>query len=471
MTHKIPVTFGTDGWRGIIADDFTFDNLSKVAEAAVRYFKNHKKIRNGVVIGYDARFMSGDFAAFTAEILANRGLKIYLADTIATTPMVSLAVKQKNAAGGIVITASHNPPRYNGFKLKEEYGGSAHPEMIARLEKHVQTVFGLKRFVKPKRWKTLDELQKKGSVKLIDLTGMYVGYVKRKIDLHAIRSAGVSMAFDAMYGAGAGIMGEFLDVPLELRKQHNPTFGGINPEPLAQNLGPLTDAMRTGQYTLGIATDGDADRLGAVDENGTFVDSHRIFALLIKYFHEFKGLRGEVVKSFSVTELVDALCQTYNIPYHITPIGFKHICRYMTERDILVGGEESGGIGVKNHIPERDGIFNGLLLAEMIAMLGKPLGTLVDELMQEFGYHYFNRVDIHLTPKEQKRMMKIYRNGLDTIAGYPIIETDNLDGYKMYFNNGWLLVRASGTESLIRFYAESDSPDKVEDILRFATSV
>jgi phosphomannomutase len=471
MTHKIPVTFGTDGWRGVIADDFTFDNLSKVADATARYFKKHKKVRNGVVIGYDARFMSGDFAAYTAEILANRGLMVYLADTICTTPMVSLAVREMKAAGGIVITASHNPPRYNGFKLKEDYGGSAHPEMVARLEKHVQDVFRLKRNVRPTRWKTFEELKKKGAVKLIDLTSLYVEYVKQKIDLDAIRRAGVSMAFDAMYGAGAGIMGEFIDHILELRKQHNPSFGGINPEPLAQNLGPLIDAMRTGQYNLGIATDGDADRLGAVDEQGNFVDSHRIFALLIKYFHVHKGLRGEVVKSFSVTELVDKMCASYEIPYHVTPIGFKHICRLMTERNILVGGEESGGIGVQNHLPERDGIFNGLLLAEMIASMGKPLGILVEDLMQEFGYHYFNRVDMHIEPTEQQRIMKIYRKGIDSVAGFPVVETDDLDGYKMYFDNGWLLIRASGTESLIRFYAESDSPDKVEEILRFATSV
>ncbi len=471
MTLTLPVQFGTDGWRGIIADDFTFKNLFKVADAAARYFKRHKKIRNGVIIGYDARFMSGDFAAFTAEVLANRGIRVLLADAIVTTPMVSLAVKTRRAAGGVVITASHNPPRYNGFKLKEEYGGSAHPEMIARLEKHVRDVFRLKKHSYGKGWKPLEELLHKGSVKLVDLAGVYAEHIRERIDLNAIRSAGVRIAFDAMYGAGAGFMSGFVDNVDELRKQHNPSFGGINPEPLAQNLGPLIDAMKSGDYHIGIATDGDADRLGVVDEKGNFVDSHRIFALLVTYLYEEKGLRGEVVKSFSVTELIDKICKDYGIKCHITPIGFKYICRLMTERDILVGGEESGGIGVKGHIPERDGIYNGLLLAEMIARRGRSIGELVDEIMGEYGYHYFNRIDLRLTAKEQERKMKFFRKGIDNVAGFPVLKREGLDGYKMYVDDGWLLVRASGTEPLIRFYAEAETPEKVDTLLRYATSV
>ena len=470
MKKEYRITFGTDGWRAVIADDFTYDNLYIVAEAAARYFKRHKKVDKGVIIGYDARFMSGDFAAYTAEVLGNRGIKVFLSDTIASTPMVSLAIAKRKAAGGIVITASHNPPRYNGFKLKEEYGGPAHPEMIERLEKHVHKLLDQDK-KKPKSVKPLEELKKQGIVKNIDLTNLYIEDVRNKIDLDVIRNMDIKIAYDAMYGAGAGVIGHLVDSVEELRSAHNPSFGGINPEPLPQHMGPLFDAMKSGGYNIGFATDGDADRIGAVDEKGQFVDSHRIFALLIKYLYEQKGLRGTVVKSFSVTELVDKMCERYTIPLHITPVGFKHICREMVEGDVLVGGEESGGIGVKNHIPERDGILIGLLLCEMIAVREKKLSELVDELMEDYGYHFYNRIDMHVLKKEQPRIIRTFKKGLDTIAGYPVRSRNDLDGFKFYFDHGWLLIRSSGTEPLIRYYAEANSPDKVEKILRFATSV
>ncbi len=470
MNKEYPITFGTDGWRAIIADDFTFDNLSTVAEATARYFKRHKKIDNGVIIGYDARFMSGDFAAFTAEVLGNRGIKVYLSDTISSTPMVSLAVAKRKAAGGVVITASHNPPRYNGFKIKEDYGGAAHPEMIRRLEKHVHKLLDQKN-KKTRRKKSLEDLKKEGIVRNIDLTNLYVEDIRKKIDLDAIRGADIKIAYDAMYGAGAGVIGQLVDSVEELRSKHNPAFGGINPEPLPQYLGPLFDEMKSGGFNFGFATDGDADRIAAVDEKGQFVDSHRIFALLLKYLYEQKGLRGTVVKSFSVTELVDKMCERYNLPLHITPIGFKHICREMVDGDVLIGGEESGGIGVKNHIPERDGILIGLLLCEMMAVRDKKLSELVDELMNDYGDHFYNRIDLHVDKKEQPRIMRTFKKGLHAIAGYPVISRNDLDGYKLYINNGWILIRSSGTEPLIRYYAEADSPDRVEKLLRFATSV
>jgi len=470
MKKDYPITFGTDGWRAVIADDFTFDNLYLVAEATARYFKRHKKVDKGVLIGYDARFMSADFAAFTAEVLGNRGIKVFLSDTIASTPMVSLGIKKRSLAGGVVLTASHNPPRYNGFKLKEEYGGAALPEMIERLEKHLHKLIDQDK-KRPRRQKSLEELYSEKSVRRIDLTQMYVDDIRKKIDIDAINGAGITVAYDAMYGAGAGIVGQLVDSVDELRNKHNPTFGGINPEPLPQNIGPLFDAMKSGKYNIGFATDGDADRIAAIDEKGQFVDSHRIFSLLIKYLYENKRLRGNVVKSCSVTELVDKLCEVYNLPLLITPVGFKHICREMVEGDVLIGGEESGGIGVKNHIPERDGIFVGLLLCEMIAVRDKKLSELVDELMETHGYHFYNRIDMHVEKKEQPRIMRTFKKGIDTIAGYPVRERSDMDGYKFYMDNSWLLVRSSGTEPLIRYYAEADSPEKVENILRFATSV
>lgn len=470
MKKDYRIAFGTDGWRAVIADDFTFDNLYIVAESAVQYFKRHKKVGKGVVVGYDARFMSYDFAAYTAQVLGNRGIKVYLSDTISSTPMVSLAIVKRKAAGGVVITASHNPPQYNGFKLKEEYGGAAHPEMVEKLEKYVHTLLDQDKR-RPRQMKSLQELKNDGIVRHVDLTKIYVDDIRKKINIDAIRGAGIKIAFDAMYGAGAGVIGQLVDTVDEIRNKNNPSFGGINPEPIPQNLGPLFDAMKSGDYHIGFATDGDADRIGAVDEKGQFVDSHRIFALLIKYLYEQKGLRGTVVKSFSVTELVDKICEQYTLPLIITPVGFKHICREMVNGGVLIGGEESGGIGVKNHIPERDGIFIGLLLCEMMAVREKKLSELVDEIMEDYGYHFYNRIDLRVGKKEQPRIMRAFKQGIKTIAGYPVISRNDLDGYKFYINNGWLLVRSSGTEPLIRFYAEADSPEKVEKILRFATSV
>lgn len=470
MKKDYPVTFGTDGWRGIIADDYTFDNLSIVAEATARYFKQHRKRKNGVVIGYDARFMSGDFAAFTAQVLGNRGIKVRLADTISSTPMVSLTIAARTLAGGVVITASHNPPIYNGFKLKEEYGGPAHPELVERLERYTHALIEAGKS-RSRRLKPLEQLKDDSIVRNIDITRLYVEGISKRIDLKKIRSAGIRVAYDAMHGAGAGVPSRLLDHVHELRGEYNPSFGGINPEPLPQYLAPLFDAMKTGDYHIGIATDGDADRIGAVDEKGQFVDSHRIFAVLLKFLYEQKGWRGSVVKSFSVTELIDKMCKRYQLPLHVTPIGFKHICRHMVEGDVLIGGEESGGIGVKHYIPERDGIYIGLLLCEIIATRGKQLSELVEELMSDYGSHFYNRIDRHVEKKEQPRIMREFRKGFDKIAGYPVRRREDIDGHKFYIDNGWLLVRSSGTEPLIRYYAESDSPETVEKILRFATSV
>ncbi len=300
---------------------------------------------------------------------------------------------------------------------------------------------------------------------------MYVNDLKKKVDLGMINGAGIKIAYDAMYGAGAGVIGQLVDSVQELRAKHNPSFGGINPEPLPQHIGPLFDAMKSGEFHLGVATDGDAERITAVDERGQFVDPHRIFALLIKYLYEYRGLRGTVVKSISVTELVDRMCERYTIPLHITPIGFKHICREMVEGDVLIGGEESGGIGVKNHIPERDGILIALLLCEMIAVREKKLSELVDELMYEYGYNFYNRIDQQVPKKEQSRIMRSFKKGMDSIAGYRVKSRNDLDGYKFYMDNSWLLVRSSGTEPLIRYYVEADSPEKVEKILRFVTTM
>ncbi len=461
------IKFGTDGWRGIIADDFTFENIAKVALATANYYKRHKKIKNGIVIGYDSRFLSKEFAEKTAEVIANRGIKVIISDKISSTPMVSLLTKKLNAAGGVVITASHNPARYNGFKIKGDFGGPAFPETIEKVERELKKVIKLN--VKSK--KTFVELLEKGIIKKIDFTSVYIEDIKSKINLDLIKSSGIKIAYDAMHGAGQGVMDQILPLKVSIRGDFNPSFGGSNPEPLPQNAPGLVEAIVKNGCDIGIATDGDADRIGAFDEKGNFVDSHRIFALLLKYFIEEKKMTGEVAKSFSVSQIIDKMCKKYGLVLYETPVGFKYLCRLMVERDILIAAEESGGLAVKGHLPERDGTYIGLLLAEIMATRKKKLSELVTELMEEFGWYYFNRNDAHLTEKEKNRIMAFYKKGPKQIAGFPIQRIETKDGFKLFVENGWVLVRASGTEPLIRFYAEADTPEKVEVLLKAARAV
>lgn len=461
------IKFGTDGWRGLIAADFTFDNVRKVALATANYFKRHKKIKNGIVIGYDSRFLSKEFAEATAEVIANRGIKVIISDKISSTPMVSLLTTKFKAAGGVVITASHNPAKYNGFKIKGEFGGPAHPEMIEKVEKELKKV--LKSKVESK--KTFAELVKKGTIKKIDFTSLYVEDLRAKLNLPLIESAGVKIAHDAMYGAGMGVMSQLLPIRAEMRSTYNPSFGGGHPEPIPHNLKDLSSAVVMKGCDLGIATDGDADRVGALDENGAFVDSHRIFAILLKYLITEKHMKGEIAKSLSVSSMINKMCDKYGLKLHETPVGFKHLCRLMTERDILIAAEESGGLGLKGHLPERDGIYVGLLLAEVMAARKRKLSELVEELMIEFGWHYYNRIDAHLTEKEKQRILAAYRKGIKSLAGFPVQKVETKDGYKLFVEHGWVLVRASGTEPLIRFYAEADSAMRVDDLLKAATEI
>jgi phosphomannomutase len=461
------IKFGTDGWRAVIADDYTFANLEKVALATAQYFRRHKKIKNGLVIGYDARFMSREFAEKSAEVIANAGITVKLADSIVTTPMISLLTKLENAAGGVVITASHNPAKWNGFKIKGDFGGPAHPEMITVVEKELARVLNRKR-IPPGKF-TFVQLMAKKKIVPISMRQRYLDDLATKIDIGKIKAAGTRILYDVMYGAGQSALHSLLPDVTLMHETFNPSFAGVNPEPLAQNLGELIQRMKGGRYDLGMATDGDADRIGAVDELGNFVDSHRVFSLLLKYLVEQKGMTGEVVKSLSVTQMVNQQCAKYNLIMHETAVGFKHICRLMTERDVLIGGEESGGLGVKGHLPERDGIFLGLLLAEVMAVRGKPLSALIQELMEEFGQHEFHRIDLHVTEREKVAIMKKFQRGVKEIGGYAVTGRTDTDGYKLFVENGWVLVRASGTEPLIRFYAEAESRDKVNALLAAAT--
>lgn len=460
------IKFGTDGWRGIIADDFTFENVTRVALATAAYQKRHKKIRNGIVIGYDARFLSKEFAERAAEVIAGKRIKVILSDKISSTPMVSLLTRKLNAAGGVVITASHNPAKYNGYKLKGDFGGPAHPEMVAKLEKELKKIRNPKSAVR----NSFESLVAKGMITTLDFTKVYVDDVRTKLNLDVIRSAGIKIAYDAMHGAGQGVLQQLVPVQVLLRNSFNPSFGGSHPEPLPQHTTELAAAVKQSGCDIGIATDGDADRIGAFDEEGNFVDSHRMFAILLKYFVEEKHWSGEVAKSFSVSQIINKMCDKYGLTLHETPIGFKYLCRLMTERDILIAAEESGGLGVKGHLPERDGIYVGLLLCEIMAARKKKLSELVRELMEEFGWHHFNRIDKHLTEQEKRRILSVYKKGVKSLGDHPVLRTETKDGYKLFVDEGWVLVRASGTEPLIRFYAEADSPEKVDRLLQAAIS-
>ncbi len=465
---SVTIKFGTDGWRGVIADDFTFDNVAAVARATAEYFRKEKKIRNGVVVGYDSRFLSREFAELTARVLGTAGIKTYLGSGITSTPAVSLGVQKLNAAGGVVITASHNPGKYNGFKIKGDFAGPAFPNQVEKVEKRLGPILKKKSSVLTGAL-PLDLLVKKKKVILKDFAQVYIDDIKSKADCATIASSGIRMIYDAMHGAGQGVMQQIIPGISTIRQEFNPSFGGVNPEPIPPNIMPLMEAMKIGRYDIGIATDGDADRIGAVDEQGNFVDSHRMFCILLKYFVEQKHLRGEVAKSFSVTTMVDDLCAKYGLTLHETPIGFKYLCRLMVDRDILIAGEESGGLGVKGHLPERDGTYIGLLLCEIMAKRKMKLSELVQELFDEFGEHHFGRIDSHLTQKEKDRIMAVYTKGVKSIAGYPVKSHQDKDGHKFFIDGGWVLVRASGTEPLIRYYAEADTKAKVDELLAAVT--
>ncbi|MGH9432439.1 MAG: phosphoglucomutase/phosphomannomutase family protein [Terriglobia bacterium] len=462
-SQKTKIKFGTDGWRGVIGGDFTFANLRRVAQAIAHYAREESQASSrGLVIGYDTRFLSPESACLAAETCADAGLPVFLADRPTPTPAVSFAVVDRKTAGGIMITASHNPYRWNGVKFKAPYGGSAALSIMRRIEKHLGVVDqAAARSLK----------RQGGSVQTVDLVTPYLEKIKTKVSLERIRSSGLRLAVDPMYGAARGSIARLFDeadIPYrEIHGEHNPLFPGLNPEPIEPHVAELRDAVVSGGYSGGLATDGDADRVGAIDRTGSFVDSHKIFAILLKHLVEDLGMRGEVVRTFSTTQMIDKIARKHRLPLHVTPIGFKYICELMLTRDVLIGGEESGGIGVKGHLPERDGILNSLLLAEVMAEKGKTLGELIDELSAEFGPHFYQRVDLELErPAIERLMKKVAAGKIKSVAGRKVTGLDKLDGVKLLFgHSAWLLVRPSGTENLLRLYAEAPSPDQVAALL------
>jgi len=464
------IKFGTDGWRGVIARDFTFENLSLVAQATMDYLNREGLGNKGLVIGYDRRFLSRDFARRVAEIAAGNGIHVRLTEDYAPTPAVSWAVRETGAGAGVMITASHNPPEYNGFKLKESFGGSALPETTRILEEIVVYNQGNDRRVISVPY---DEALKKGTIELFDPCEGYFHQISRYVDLDLITKAGISAVVDPMYGAGTGFIPRLLPGVNEIHNTENPAFGGQAPEPIGQNLQELTALLKSGKYRVGLALDGDADRIGAVDENGDFFSSHCIFTVILRHLIEHKKLTGAVVKTVSTTRMVDLLAEKFGLELFETPIGFKHICELMLERDILMGGEESGGLGVKGHIPERDGILLGLLLLEAVAVSGKGLRRLLDETMDDIGHFYYQRIDRRIDNATKEQLVAKLRSHPPTsIDGQRVASTNFSDGFKFIFESGdWLLIRPSGTEPVLRLYSEAGSQDQVERFLRQAALI
>ena len=459
------ILFGTDGWRAIIADEFTFANVELAARGAAQFYRKHPNAERGIVVGYDARFLSDRFAATVARVFASEGMKVWLTDGISSTPQVSLTARQKRLAGGIIITASHNPAEYNGFKLKADYGGPSAPEDIAKVQSNITKL----EENPPKRRKVLPELAELTKGKMIrsfDAKGLYIDYLKKKIDLGKIAKAGFRILYDPMYGAGIHTMEQILPGVDQLHNEFNPGFGDLDhPEPLGEYLPGLLAGMKSGNYTFGFATDGDADRLGAVDEHGNFVDAHRVFVLLMKYLYEDRGMKGAVAKTISLSTMINDYCERQKIKMFETPVGFKYIAKLMTTEKIVIGGEESGGLGTALHIPERDGIFNALLLMEMMAHRGKTLGELSHELDLEFGPHRYARRDVKMTVQQKDTILARARAGVQKLGKHAVTGASTLDGYKFFVENGWLLIRASGTEPLLRYYAEAETMEKVNELL------
>lgn len=459
-----PIHFGTDGWRAIIGKDFTTDNVARVALATARWIKKHSNTQPKVVIGYDCRFGGPLFAETAASVLGDNGIKVFFTRDFCSTPMVSLGTHRLKADLGIIITASHNPPLYNGYKLKATHGGPASPEVIQQVETLIEPTV-------PNISSSLKSLETNGLLEYVDLEHMYVEHVRKHFDLKLINQSGLTVAYDAMFGAGQRVMKQLLENLIPLHCELNPSFNGTAPEPLPRNLSELEALIKnSSDIDAGLATDGDADRIGMYDETGRFIDAHHLLLLLIHYLHQYKNFRGKVVVAFSVSPKIQKMCATYGIEVIVTKIGFKYISELMTREDVLVGGEESGGIALKGHIPERDGIWDGLTILEFMAKTGKSLTELIKEIYDVVGPFSYDRNDLHLTEEKKRDILERCRKGVfRSFGNYSVKKTETIDGYKYYLSDeAILMIRASGTEPLLRIYAEARSAEEVKQLLHDA---
>ena len=466
------VKFGTDGWRGIIADDFTYENVRVAARAIAQYVLAEEDPEAGLCIGYDTRFGSRSFARVVADVVSAAGIPVFLANKVAPTPELSFAVRRRGAAGGVMITSSHNPAEWNGVKYKASYGGSGKPSIIAAIERRLYTPAPLATTPAP--------------MVEVDFAPPYIAALEGFVDLQAIKASGFRFLIDSMYGAGQGYIPGIFDragIPyVAIRNEVNPAFPGINPEPILPHIALTQQRVVAEHCDAGLITDGDADRIGAVDEHGNVVDAHKIFAVILQWLLTRKGWPGDVTRAFNTTKMLDRIAAKHGRTLHEHGIGFKYVCDLMLERDILIGGEESGGVGISRHLPERDGLLNSLLLANVMADEKKTLGQLVAALQAEYGEHQYGRIDMHISDElKSSAIRRASLPGLDEMAGRKVLRTEDLDGIKFFLDEPackgrpsaaetWLLLRASGTEPLLRVYCESCSSESVTAILEAARS-
>ncbi len=459
----MPIHFGTDGWRAVIGEEFTFENVRIVAQAIAEYLQdNHSHAP--VVIGFDTRFLSDRFAVAVSEVVAANDLRVILSRADCPTPVVSYAVRALNAQAGIMITASHNPPRYSGIKLKSSNGASASNSETKRVEEKL-------RVVGTPKTRAYDDASQAGFITRTNFFPLYFQHIQTLVNLQTIGQGQWRVVTDPMYGAGRSYLRSILTAAgcetLEIRGEMNPGFGGIHPEPIEKYLFALMAAVRDHHSDIGLATDGDADRIGAVDETGNFIDPHFIFALTLRYLLDVRQMRGAVVKTISTTQMINLLAEKYVLPLHETPVGFNHIADLMEAHDVLMGGEESGGITIRGHVPMGDGILMGLLLMEMMSHYTKGLRDLCDELRDELGAFYYARRDLRTKPFSKNELVARLKNDAPaTMAGLHVVSVNDRDGVKYLFDDSsWLLIRPSGTEPVLRVYSEARSPQLVQELL------
>ncbi len=454
------IKFGTDGWRAVIGDEFTFENVRKVAYAHAKVLEEEGKRK--VVVGYDRRFLSREFAEEVYKVFKTLGFEVYISDTECTTPMVSFAVKYMGFEGGVMITASHNPGKYNGYKIKESFGGSATPGFVKKVEELANS----SQSVKVENYKP----------ETIDLKTPYLKKVKELINLELFEEEGF-LVHDAMYGCSAGLFSEVLkDTSLNvisIRAKRDPLFGGHPPEPIEKYLSPLFDKVRGIGAKIGIANDGDGDRIALCDESGKFINTQLIYVLLLLHLLKTKGLKdGLVVKTVSTSYLVDRICQSEGVELREVPVGFKHINELILKEKVIFGGEESGGYGIIHFLPERDGLFSGLSILELIYTKGKALSEIVQEVFQTYGSAHFLRYDLHAEEEKKERLKSLLESPPSSWGRFKVREVITKDGLKLVFeNDGWLLLRASGTEPLIRVYAEMPTEEEAKEVIKTALEV
>jgi alpha-D-glucose phosphate-specific phosphoglucomutase len=456
------IKFGTDGWRDVIAEGFTFANARIVANAIARYVVRCEDARKGVLVGYDHRFASDTVAATVAEVIASTGTPTWLADKPCPTPTISLLVRQRGAAGGVLITASHNPYQWNGIKYKASYGSSALPSIVAQIEIELAEVQKNAAAPLPRRKELIQSLEPRAP---------YLDTIEKLVDWQRLRKAKLRFVCDPMHGSATGLLAALFArngiACDEIRGTRDPRFGGVHPEPIPPHIAPLQEAVLAGKYDAGLCADGDGDRIGAVDRDGSFVNPHQIFALLVWHLAGTRNLPGDIAKTFSVTKLIDKLAAKFGRKLHEVPIGFKYICELMLEQNILIGGEESGGIGTSLYLPERDASVCALFLAELMAWHGKSLGDMLRTLYAEFGEFHYGRVDLDVTPDQKQKAVAYFSDSkLTRFLDWPIPRRENMDGIKIYLGEiGWLLVRASGTENLLRIYCETSKEEATQRVL------